>query len=322
MKKKILGIVLAALPFVLIPRTASVQQIGSAPETGLAGAIQTTLVKPEAEGLSANDLLQHAVPKKLFLRSTVAPVMDRDEKIVLFERNTDEKRPIASLTKLMTAMVVLDSGLPLHEKIKISKADRDRLRGSKSRLSYGTTLTRRDAVYIALAASENRAAHALARTYRGGTKAFVAAMNAKAVSLGMVDTNFQDSSGLHSKNVSTAKDLALLVEAAMDYKLIRKFTTIPKGYVTDLRSGWKVEFFNTNRLTRRKDWEIGLSKTGYIADAGNCLVMEAEISDRPVIIVLLNSWGKLSKFGDSNRIRSWLTNAAKKAERSAAALDS
>lgn len=314
MKKKIFGIALAALPLILFPGTASVQQIGSSPETGLAGAIQTTLVKPAAAGLSANDLRHYASPKKLFLRSSVALVMDRDENVVLFERNTDEKRPIASLTKLMTAMVVLDSGQPLHEKIKIQKADRDRLRNSRSRLSYGTTLTRRDTVYIALAASENRAAHALARTYDGGKKAFVAAMNAKAASLGMVDTRFQDSSGLHSKNVSTAKDLALLVEAAMDYKLIRKFTTTPKGHVTDLRSGWKVEFFNTNRLTRRKDWEIGLSKTGYIADAGNCLVMEVEISDRPLIIVLLNSWGKLSKFGDSNRIRSWLTNAVKKAE--------
>lgn len=314
MRKKILGIVLAALPLVFIPRTASVQQVNSSPDSGLAGEIRTTLARPAAEGLTASELLRYAVPKKLFLRSSVALVMDLDEKVVLFERNTDEKRPIASLTKLMTAMVVLDSGQPLHEKIIIRKADRDRLRGSKSRLSYGTTLTRRDTVYIALAASENRAAHALARTYPGGKKAFVSAMNAKAEKLGMTDTHFQDSSGLHSKNVSTARDLALLVEAAMDYKLIRKFTTIPRGYVTDHRSGWKVEFFNTNRLTRRKDWEIGLSKTGYIADAGNCLVMEAEISDRPLIIVLLNSWGKLSKFGDSNRIRSWLTNAAKRAE--------
>ena len=145
-------------------------------------------------------------------------------------------------------------------------------------------------------------------------RSFVRAMNLKAESLGMTESRFRDSSGLHSANVSTARDLALLVEAAMDYRLIRKFTTIPKGFVTDLRSGWKVEFFNTNRLVRRKDWEIGLSKTGYIADAGNCLVMEAEISDRQLIIVLLNSWGKLSKFGDSNRIRTWLTNAAKKAE--------
>jgi D-alanyl-D-alanine endopeptidase (penicillin-binding protein 7) len=248
--------------------------------------------------------------------------MDRKEALVLFERNPEEQRPIASLTKLMTAMVVLDSGLPLDEKIRIRKADRDRLRGSKSRLSYGTTLTREDTLYIALAASENRAAHALARAFPGGKEAFVAAMNDKAAGLGMSSTRFRDSSGLHSGNVSTARDLALLVEAALGYELIRTFTTAPKGYVTDHRSGWKVEFFNTNRLVRRKDWEIGLSKTGYIADAGNCLVMEAEISDRPLIIVLLNSWGKLSKFGDSNRIRQWLTNAARRAESSRTALKS
>jgi D-alanyl-D-alanine endopeptidase (penicillin-binding protein 7) len=314
MKRKLIFAILAALPFLLSPRTASLQQVGGAPESGLAAAIGTALARPAEDVVTAADLLDHVKPQKLFLRSSVALVMDRDEKVVFFERNMNEQRPIASLTKLMTAMVVLDSKLPLHETIRITRDDRDRLRGSKSRLSYGTILTRRDALFIALAASENRAAHALARTYPGGKKNFVRAMNMKARALGMEDTRFQDSSGLHSRNVSTARDLALLVEAAMDYSLVRKFTTIPKGHVTDRRSGWKVEFFNTNRLTRRKDWEIGVSKTGYIADAGNCLVMEVEISDRPLIIVLLNSWGKLSKFGDSNRIRKWISDAAAEAD--------
>jgi len=314
MKVKAVTALLVALPCLLFPGTASVRQIKAEPEQSLASGIRTALVKAPAEGLSAAALLRHAKPEKLFLRSSVALVIDREEDVVLFERNTDEQRPIASLTKLMTAMVTLDAGLPLDGKITIKKADRDRLRGSRSRLSYGTVLTRRDTLYIALAASENRAAHALARTYPGGREAFVEAMNARAGSLGMKETRFHDSSGLHSRNVSTAKDLARLVDAARRYDLIHELTTIPRGYVTDHRSGWKVEFFNTNRLVRRKDWAIGLSKTGYIADAGNCLVMEAEISDRKLIIVLLNSWGKLSKFGDSNRIRQWLTEAARKAE--------
>lgn len=262
--------------------------------------------------VTAAQLRRHAKSEDLFLRSSVALVQDAEENVVLYGRNVDEQRPIASLTKLMTAIVCLDAGLPLDEKIRITRADRDRLRGSRSRLSYGTILTRRDALYIALAASENRAAHALARTYPGGGSAFVEAMNAKAAELGMRDTRFSDSSGLHSGNVSTARDLARLVEAAWQYELIRTMTTRPKGSVTDLRSDWKVEFLNTNRLVRRKDWDVGLSKTGYIADAGNCLVMKAEILDRPVIIVLLNSWGKLSKFGDSNRIRQWLVETEEK----------
>jgi D-alanyl-D-alanine endopeptidase (penicillin-binding protein 7) len=211
-------------------------------------------------------------------------------------------------------MVTLDAKLPMDEHIKIKRADRDRLRGSRSRLAYGTILTREDVLLITLAASENRASSALARTYPGGKKAFIKAMNAKAKELGLRDTHFRDSSGLHSQNVSTAKDLVKLVKAASEYPTIREMTTVGKDYVTDLRSGWKVEFFNTNRLVRRKGWDIELSKTGYIADAGHCLVMNTVIEDRPVIIVLLNSWGKLSKFGDSNRIRRWLMRGEHRAK--------
>lgn len=259
--------------------------------------------------VSSAELLRNTAPRSLFLRSSVALVLDNSEDVVLYERNADEQRPIASLTKLMTAIVCLDARLPLDEIVTITRQDRDRLRGSKSRLSYGTRLTRRDALYIALAASENRAANALARTYPGGMKAFVRAMNARAEEIGMHGTSFSDPTGLSSRNVSSARDLAALVEAASHYPLIREMTTRARGSVTDLRSGWKVEFFNTNRLVRRKDWKIHISKTGYIADAGNCLVMKTELSERPVTIILLNSWGKLSKFGDSSRIRKWLTES-------------
>jgi len=267
-------------------------------------------VKSESEEtVTARELKSQLNPRKLFLRSSTALVMDKSEGVVLFDRDVDKKMSIASLTKVMTAMVIIDSKLDMHERITIKRKDRDRLRGSKSRLSYGTILTRFDMLKISLAASENRAAKALARTYPGGRKAFIRAMNAKARSLGMKNTRFKDATGLHSDNKSTALDLVKMVAAAGNYPLIRELSTTGKSYVTDLRAGWKVEFFNTNRLVRRKNWDIGLSKTGYIADAGHCLVMETTIANRPMIIVLLNSWGKLSKFGDSNRIKRWLQNA-------------
>ena len=273
-----------------------------------AGFIPATALKPFLK------------PRKLHLYSSTALIMDLNDGQVLYEKEADKTMPIASLTKLMTAIVTIDKQLDLDQKIRIKRSDRDRLRGSKSRLSYGTILTRRDMLKITLAASENRASKALARTYPGGHKAFIAAMNAKAKLLGMKNTFFKDSSGLHSKNVSTANDLIKLVVAANRYPLIKEFTTLGIDYVTDLRAGWKVEFMNTNRLVRRKSWDISLSKTGYIADAGHCLVMHTEINNRPTAIVLLNSWGKLSKFGDSNRIRRWLQNAEKRAEKTLATL--
>ncbi len=277
-----------------------------------AAAPATLAFHSSSHVIPADQLLRHAKPKELFLRSSVALVLDLKDNVILYGRKINQKRPIASLTKLMTAIVSLDANLPLDEEIQIIRADRDRLRGSKSRLSFGTKLTRYDTLYIALAASENRAAYALARTYPGGKKAFITAMNAKAKQLGMSNTYFKGPTGLHSKNVSTASDLVKLVNAAKEYELIHTMTTRAKGKVTDLRSGWEIEFYNTNRLLRKHNWHIGLSKTGYIADAGNCLVMQTEISNRPVIIVLLNSWGKLSKYGDSNRIKKWLIKTEKK----------
>ncbi len=258
-------------------------------------------------------LISYLDPKKLSLRSDAALIMDGHEGRVLFEKKTHIRRPIASLTKLMTAMVILDANLPLEEVITITKEDRDRLLGSRSKLSFGTQLTRRDLLAIALAKSENRAALALGRTYPGGAEAIVAAMNAKAGELGMKDTVFRDASGLHRGNISTAADLATLVGAAYCYPLIRELTTVRVDFVTDLRTGWKIEFMNTNRLVRNEQWNIGLSKTGYIAESGHCLVMRAEIADRPVIVILLNSWGQWSKYGDANRIRKWLDRADQKA---------
>jgi D-alanyl-D-alanine endopeptidase (penicillin-binding protein 7) len=267
-----------------------------------------------------DSLLAYLNPKTLSLRSDVVLVMDDEAGRVLFEKNIHAQRPIASLTKLMTAMAVLDAGLPGDEVVTITPADRDRLRGSDSRLSFGTKLTRNDLLKIALAGSDNRAAAALGRTYPGGADRLVAAMNAKARRLGMTETVFEDAAGLRDGNRSTAADLAILLEAASHYPLIRTFTTLKTDYVTDRRTGWKIRFVNTNRLVRNNRWEIALSKTGYIAAAGHCLVMRAEMADRPVTVVLLNSWGTLTKYGDANRIRAWLDRAEQKAQAAARAL--
>ena len=268
---------------------------------------------------SENSLISHLDPKKLFLHSDVALVVDGREGRVLYEKKTHSQKPIASLTKLMTAMVILDAGLPDEAVIAITKADRDRLRGSGSKLSFGTELTRRDLLKIALAGSENRAAAALGRTYPGGAEGIVAAMNDKARGLGMKDTVFRDAAGLHHGNLSTAADLVTLAEAADRYPLIRELSTIGTDFVTDHRTGWKIRFVNTNRLVRNGRWNIGLSKTGYIAESGHCLVMRAEIADRTVVVVLLNSWGELTKYGDANRIRKWLDHADRKAREAARA---
>ncbi|HFE37842.1 MAG TPA: D-alanyl-D-alanine endopeptidase, partial [Gammaproteobacteria bacterium] len=287
-----------------------------AAESG-AGNVQKTRFSTNASSISglipAKILKKHLNPKSLYLHSSTALVLDLNEGVQLYGKETNKQMPIASLTKLMTAMVILDAKLDLNKKIRIKRKDRDRLRGSKSRLSYGTILTRKDMIKIALIASENRASKALARTYPGGYEAFIRQMNRKAKTLHMLKTVFKDPSGLHSGNISTAQDLVKLVKAASQYPLIRKMTATGRSYVTDLRAGWKVEFFNTNRLVRRKNWDISLSKTGYIADSGYCLVMQTTIARRDIIIVLLNSWGKLSKFGDSNRIKRWLQRAEKRA---------
>jgi len=265
-----------------------------------------------AQQVSAEDIvrLNAKAPR---LRSSAALVMDEREGVVLYSRNMNEQHPIASVTKLMTAMVTLDRHLHMDEVIAITKEDRDRLRGSASRLRIGTKLTRHDLLLAALAASDNRAAAALARTYPGGRRAMLRIMNEKARILGMHDTHFADPAGLNNDSISTPHDLAILVKTAGEYPLIQEFTTTGEFSVTDLRKNKPIEFVNTNRLVRSSRWDINLSKTGYTDDAGNCLVMETVIGERPVIIVLLNSWGKLSKYGDSGRIRDWLLKNERRA---------
>jgi len=264
--------------------------------------------------VKATELLRHASPERLALLSQVALVMDERDGVMLYGRAIDTPRPIASLTKLMTALVVLESDLPLEAPIAITTDDRDRLKGSHSRLHIGAILTRDDLLRAALSASDNRAAAALGRTATGGTEAFVAAMNAKALALGMTNTRFADASGLNPRNVSTARDLLKLLEAARAQPRMHAFTTSGELWVTDLATGRAIEFLNTNRLVRhgQDDWGIALSKTGYTADAGNCLVMRVTVAGRPLSIVLLNSWGKASKYGDAQRIRDWLISTERR----------
>jgi len=255
----------------------------------------------------ANTIRENASRVNLNLRSHAAIVFDERDNEVIMERNAGQVVPVASLSKLMTAMVLLDADLNMEEVITISKEDKDRIRYSKSRLRNGMQYTRKDLLLIALAASENRAAMALARTYPGGTDEFVATMNRKAQSLGLTETRFADPAGLSNDNVSTAQELMQLAKAASEYPVIREFTTQPRQSITELKSKQEITFGNTNRLIKKVAWPISLSKTGFTKDAGNCLVMQTKINARPVIIVLLNSWGTLSKYGDSNRIKKWLT---------------
>jgi len=265
-----------------------------------------------ADYVHASELKDHLRPEKLRLRSTAALVVDERDNVALYARQADKPRPIASITKLMSAMVILDADLPMDEIITVTGDDRDRLRRSRSRLLYGTQLSRADMLLMALAASENRAANALARTYPGGTTAFVQAMNAKARELGLVKTRFMDPAGLHQKNVSTPLELAKMMEAAYQYPLIREMSTSERSELVDRKTGDSIEFVNTNRLIRSDGWDIDLSKTGFISEAGFCLVMRATVAERPVTIILLNSWGKLSKYGDANRIKTWLLQTEQK----------
>lgn len=224
----------------------------------------------------------------------------------IYAKNTNQSTPIASVTKLMTAMVMLDAHLPMDDLLYITDEDVDYLKSTHSRLSVGTSLTRGEMLQLALMASENRAAAALARNYPGGINTFITAMNRKAELLGMKSTHFLDATGLNSSNVSTAEDLAKMVNAAYNYAEIRQVTTTASQEITLYGRNNPLNFVNTNALVRGGNWIIGLSKTGFINEAGRCLVMQAEISGQPMIIVLLNSEGKSSRIGDANRIRKWI----------------
>jgi D-alanyl-D-alanine endopeptidase (penicillin-binding protein 7) len=273
-------------------------------------AVELKSESPLRRSLAAPDLSALARQGELELRSAAALVIDQEDGQLLYAKNTDAVMPIASITKLMTAVVVLDAGLPLEESITIERADMDYIKGTRSKLKVGTTLTRRQMLRLALMASENRAAAALARNYPGGTPAFVQAMNQKARQLGMRDTHFRDATGLDPGNVSTAMDLALLVNTGYSYPLIRDFSTTESYRLAFEGSRRKrmrmLAFRNSNGLVRNSEWDIGLQKTGYISEAGRCLVMQARIATRPVIIVLLDSWGKFTRIADANRIKRWM----------------
>jgi D-alanyl-D-alanine endopeptidase (penicillin-binding protein 7) len=248
------------------------------------------------------------------LHSHIALILDEQTQQPLFAKNAETVAPIASITKLMTAMVVLDAKLPMDEAVGVAEDDSGTRKRSKSKLSIGMTFTRSELLKMALMASENRAALALAQSYPGGTAAAVAAMNAKARELGMQNTLFYDPMGLSSDNVSTALDLAKMVAAAQNYDLIRQYSTTSTISV-DVQNGRTMRFSNTNPLVKSASWDIGLSKTGFINEAGRCLVMEAKISQRPVIIVLLNSWGRRTRVGDANRLRKWMENVIAREQR-------
>jgi serine-type D-Ala-D-Ala endopeptidase (penicillin-binding protein 7) len=238
------------------------------------------------------------------LRSASVLVLDATHSSILYSRKADVSAPIASITKLMTALVVADAKLPLDEPIQLSTEDRIIGKGASSRLTLGTTLTRGELMHLALMSSENRAAHALGRNYPGGLPAFVAAMNAKAKALGMSSSHFVDPAGLSSENVASAEDLSKLVMAASQNPTIREYSTDP-GYEVSIGRRW-VAFHNTNALVSNPNWNIIVQKTGYITEAGRCLVMQAVIQGRTVVMVLLNSVGKNTRVADAIRIRRWM----------------
>lgn len=245
---------------------------------------------------------------KLALYSASAYVIDQASGETLVDKNSSAVLPIASISKLMTAMVVLDAQQNMQEVISIGEEDVDNLKGTRSRLPVGTTMTRQTAMLLALMSSDNRAAHALARHYPGGLPAFVAAMNLKARVLGLKNTRFEEPTGLSSGNVSTARDLAIMVAHAAEYPEIRAASTTAEATL-DV-NGRIQQFSNTNALVKSDTWQIEVSKTGFISEAGRCLVMKARVASRPVVIVLLDSNGKMTRVGDAIRIKRWMESAS------------
>jgi len=247
--------------------------------------------------------LQHA-SDNLGLKSNVALVVDQDTHEVLFSKNDQAVLPIASLTKLMTGLLISEAKLPMDEMITITQDDVDTEKHSSSRLRVGTTLSREELLHLALMSSENRAAHALGRTYPGGLQTFVSLMNAKAQMLGMKDTHYVEPTGLSSSNQSSAHDLATLVNTAYADPMLRDFTTTPGREVAIGKR--TLQFNNTNRLVKNPNWDIGLQKTGFINEAGQCLVLQAKVAGRKLIMVFLDSAGKLSRIADAERVRHWV----------------
>jgi serine-type D-Ala-D-Ala endopeptidase (penicillin-binding protein 7) len=246
----------------------------------------------------------HTTPDDLDLKSSVALVIDQDTHQVLLRKNDAAVLPIASLTKLMTGLIVSEARLPMDEAITITQDDVDTEKGSSSRLKVGTTLTRGELMHLSLMSSENRAAHALGRTYPGGMSAFVDAMNTRAQLLGMNDTKYVEPTGLSSRNQSSAQDLVRLVSTAATDPMLREYST-SHGHAVEVGNK-TLKYNNTNRLVRNPEWDIALQKTGYISEAGQCLVMQVKVAGRKLIMVFLDSAGKLSRIGDAERVRRWV----------------
>ena len=293
------GKAVAAKPVVARPVVAKRPRKGEYRKVAFSGAA-AALAVPTVGDLAG----LHLTSDPLDLKSNAALVMDQATSEILFEKNSRVTLPIASITKLMTSLVVLEARQPMDEVLTVTDEDIDREKFTHSRLRIGSQLTRADMLHIALMSSENRAASALGRHYPGGLPAFVAAMNVKARALGMAQTRYVDSTGLSSRNVSSAGDLAKLVVAAYQHPLIRTYSTHPEHEVEP--GGHSLHYRNSNHLVLNPSWEIGLQKTGYIAEAGRCLVMQANIEGRPVVMVFLDSKGKESRLADAGRVRKWL----------------
>lgn len=270
---------------------------------GTSSSVLAATPAAKAAASSSNRSAQ-AVSNKLDVRSNSVLVVDANSSEVLYSRNANLARPIASITKLMTALVIVEAGLPLDEPIVMTQEDRDGTRGSASRLGVGAKLTRGDLMHLALMASDNRAAYALARTYPGGKMQALKAMNAKARALGMTATRFADPSGLSADNVASAADLSKLVAAVANHATIRTYSTDHQHSVMFAKQS--MEFRNTNYLVAKPDWDIEVQKTGYTSQAGQCLAMKTTIQGRSLIIVLLDSFGKYTRTADARRIRKWL----------------
>ncbi|MDP2868086.1 MAG: D-alanyl-D-alanine endopeptidase [Methyloversatilis sp.] len=321
------------LKYLMVSCTAVALGLGVAPPSEAAGktsAAQSSSKKKVAKAAQSKRIKQASIKKSSRKSLAAAPraphepdfdalglpnvksasvlVQDQISGEVLFERNSDAVVPIASITKLMTAMVALDARPALDEVLVVSEEDIDQLKNTRSRLLIGTRLTREEMLHLALMSSENRASSALSRHYPGGQRAFIAAMNKKAIELGLAYTRFFDSTGLDPHNVSSARDLAKMVAASSTYPLIREFSTTRDGSFAV--KGKTLHFNNTNALVSSSDWEIALQKTGFTNEAGKCLVMQAWLNQKPVVIVLLDSWGRLTRIGDANRIRRWVEHLA------------
>jgi D-alanyl-D-alanine endopeptidase (penicillin-binding protein 7) len=243
---------------------------------------------------------------QLTVKSPKAIIYDAESDDIIYQKKANEKSSIASLTKLMTAMVLIDSNLDLDKKVTITKSDFDKIKGTTSRLWLGSELSRKELLSIALIASDNRAASAISNSYPGGKKAFVQAMNVKAKQLGMDDTSFADPTGLDKNNISTAIDLVKMTQAAQQYPLIRELSTSSYYEAHIKNKKIKLNYNNTNLLVRQGLWDIDISKTGYIREAGKCLIMQTKVMDKPIIMVFLKSYGKYTRTADAKRVRKWL----------------